>query len=91
MRLLLRSVLEFLAQRPETLLEESITAVATYHERLDEALEMIVMYLADPDERIRMCASTIAHSLTAEHSLGPMPQDRHRLSIDSVLNFWRST
>lgn len=91
MRLILRSVLEFLAQRPETLLEESITVTATYHERLDEALETVVMLLADQDERIRMCASTIAHSLMAEHALAPLPQDRHRPSIDSVLNFWRST
>ena len=90
-RLLLHFVLEFLARHPRTLLHADTTLANDYYGHLEEELEELVIFLGDKDEKIRMHATSIAHSLTAAQSLIRSPQDPHRPSFDSILQFWRST
>ena len=90
-RPLLDAVLDFLAERPVTLLEGLPTSATTPYESLHQQVMAIVPLLADKDESIRSRTSRIVHELTTEDFIVSYFEDLDVMSYDFYMLYGRLT
>ena len=88
---MLDAVLDFLAERPVTLLEGLPASAMTPYESLHQQVMAVVPLLADEDDSIRSRTSRIVHELATENFIVSYFENLDAMSYDFYMLYGRLT
>ncbi|KAI9809635.1 MAG: hypothetical protein M1825_000067 [Sarcosagium campestre] len=88
---LLTYVFEFLAVRPEILVEHNPSDDAQPILSFNRGLQGLVVFLAEDDERVRSLAGKTAQNIMTKMAVMPMPSLKKDRLQEHQFQFWRST